>query len=166
MMVGKDTKSYGHDHYFTAWNTGEHFCVGARVVSRKMWKVADGHFDVQTFQNSSKICMHSCGERESNNSVTRMYYEQKWDEGSKIVKYIKFGIKPDDGNGGDENSGTGSGDGNDGDGKDGNGKDGNSGDGVDDGNGGDNNSGNLVQSKAAFVFAFITMALVFGIANK
>ena len=147
-MVGQDAKgqrSYGHDNYFTAWNAGNTFCVGGRVVFRKMYKVKDFSNKVQ---DTSEFCMNSCGEKVNKNPVTTMYYEQKWDapKGAEfeVVKYIKMHVS-EDGNGGG----------------DGNGGDGNGGD----GNGGNDNFGTVVQSKAIVVLAFVAVAMFLGIAN-
>jgi len=131
VIVGEDT--YGHDHYLTAWNNGRYFCVGTRVIFKKMYKVKEFSNNVQEV---TRVCMHSCGEKVNKNAVTQIYYDQKWDTPSdddlKIVKYIKVGMKSENRDGG--------GDGN-----------------V--GNGGDNSFGNFVQSKPMMILTLITVVL-------
>ena len=103
VMVGQDRqrqRSYGHDHYFTAWNAGDRFCVGARAYFMEMYKE----------EEMAKVkgrCRNSCG----NMTVTTNYYMQEWDvpkeDDLKVLKYIKVHVKSEDGNGGSNGNGNG-----------------------------------------------------------
>ena len=148
VMVGQDTygqKSYGHDYYFTAWNTGEQYCVTVDSSLKKEFSSRE------IVEEKTSDCRWNCGEQENMKPLTTKYYEQKWmtpeADDFEVVKYIKISVKSQDGNGGGGNGGNGNG---------------GDGDGGDDGN---TNFGNLVQPGPVVVLATIAVNLFFGIAN-